>query len=322
MKRILCLILAFFSLTNLGNAQSFASNPEKNNEEKAVEVLNLAIKNIYKKPISPEQIKAMFLSTKGTILVESIIEIEGEKETKNTSSRVNIEESISVDLLDKIKQVVVTNDSGRDPLENFSKVTITSNGENIYYNTETVSNGKTLNLETMLNSPDIPESTKKQIRAQQENAKKSITPQSLIKGLNSKIFPILLFNPWEKSSFTYVGRAVADNSTAHIIELANTNNRITRYFFDDKTHLLLMMTDEVNRAQATIKTTYYFSNYKTVNGLSVAHKINSEVVSKVKQKVGEKNITSSSKVFSEVIIKSFQINPSFDSSTFLVKNTE
>ncbi|CDM64182.1 hypothetical protein PYK22_00174 [Pyrinomonas methylaliphatogenes] len=118
------------------------------------------------------------------------------------------------------------------------------------------------------------------------------------------IFPITLEYSWYAPlRFKYVGVAEAKEGRADVIETALPNGSTYRLFFDQKTHLLLLMS-EMSKDGREAERRYFFSDYRNVDGLLIAHKV---TVEKGKEVVGERQI------------KSVQINPTFKPDHYLVK---
>lgn len=301
------------------NAQ-IKSKPEGQPKDvKAQEVLALAQKAIYK-DIEPSDIKSLYFETKGTLVVDSTVSVEGTKNPKTTNSRLDIEEATSVLLSDKIKHMVTTRDAYKNPIENFTTVTMISNGDDVFFDSRRVVNGKLFDLNAVLNSANVPEATKKRIRAQQAKTRAAITKESITKTVAGKILPYLLYNPWENDEkFIYVGKAVAGETKADVLEIgvpANNKKKI-RFFFDENTHLLLLVTQEVDNKDVDSKSSYYFSNYTEKSGMLIASKINLETTSTTKRKNGDKFILTTTKAVSEVATSKFEINPVLKASTFM-----
>ncbi len=90
----------------------------------------------------------------------------------------------------------------------------------------------------------------------------------------SDIFPILLFNPINTDvEYEYVGKAESAKQRADIIDVKSDFYRKIRLFFDEKTHLLLMMTQELDKPESKYIEKRYFSGYETVDGLLIAKRI-------------------------------------------------
>lgn len=93
----------------------------------------------------------------------------------------------------------------------------------------------------------------------------------------SSVFPILLTNPLNSDvTYEYVGKAESANQRADIVDVKSNFFRKIRLFFDEKTHLLLMMTKELDRTKSVFTERYYFSNYQLTDGLLVARSVKRE----------------------------------------------
>jgi hypothetical protein len=140
------------------------------------------------------------------------------------------------------------------------------------------------------------------------------------------IFPILLDTPWDSTViFEYVGKAEADGTRTNIIKVKSLGSYAIQLFFDEKTHLLLMMTVKNEIVSDQLKVSedynYFFADYEKFDGLLVAKKITVEgnttsdinktiMGFKVKQRI--------TKSTSEIIIKEVKINSTFKPNTFLI----
>lgn len=127
------------------------------------------------------------------------------------------------------------------------------------------------------------------------------------------LFPILLessdFFPLE---FKYIGKAELNEEKADVLEAVLSEESKVKLFFDETTHLLkLLITENKLQNGAEFKEKRYYSDYKTVDGLKIANKINVEI------RKSSKRITSES--FEEQILKSAKINPTFKPNFFEVK---
>ncbi len=121
-------------------------------------------------------------------------------------------------------------------------------------------------------------------------------------------FPITLDSTFYVSlDFTYTGKAELENKKMDVIEAISKGGTTYRLFFDEKTHLLSLMTKSWKNANGKqFDQKNFYSNYKEVSGLLVAHKIITQSTSKANGNT-------------EIIIKNLRVNADFKSDTFKVK---
>lgn len=121
------------------------------------------------------------------------------------------------------------------------------------------------------------------------------------------VFPIILDYSWYSPiEFRYIGVGEAKDTKADVIETMLSNGAKYRFFFDQQTHLLLLLI-ETRTSKSTnkeIERKYFFSDYRKEDGLLIAHKIVTET---------NKEVTA------ERELKSLQINPTFKPDYFAVK---
>ena len=132
------------------------------------------------------------------------------------------------------------------------------------------------------------------------------------------LFPLLLKMPWDSTvKFKYVGKADANGKRANVLELVSlgnlpeetrTSKAQVKLFFDEKSYLLLLITQKSFSGSGTLETKYHFYNYEVIDGLKVAKKISIE--SNLPTKNGNEKIST------ETIIKELQINPTFSPKDF------
>ncbi len=185
------------------------------------------------------------------------------------------ESEILIETPDKIKVVYDRGNYKRFQIVNGGKY---SEDSEMNLNGEMVSMRK---LGKLLSKPDMPIYVEEILPKERvEYLKKN--PDELNKllmedGFWSNIFPILLSNPLNKDvKYEYVGKAESDNQRADIVDVKSNFYRKIRLFFDEKTHLLLMMTKTLDRANSAFTEKYYFSDYQLTDGLLVAKNVKTE----------------------------------------------
>lgn len=127
------------------------------------------------------------------------------------------------------------------------------------------------------------------------------------------LFPVLLeskdFFPLD---FKSVGKADINGEKADVLEVILSEESKTRLFFDEQTHLLKMIiTNSKLPNGAEIEEKRFYSDYKAVDGLMIAHKVNIDMKQSHKRLKSEK--------VEEQILKSAKINPTFKPNFFEVK---
>lgn len=121
------------------------------------------------------------------------------------------------------------------------------------------------------------------------------------------IFPATFDSSWYPvSGFKYVGTAESNGTKADVIETTSPGATVYRLFFDQQTHLLLLLSEKwVNKASKKERERkHFFSDYRKADGLLAAHKI-------VVEENGE--------VVEERVVKRLQVNPRFGEDFFVVK---
>lgn len=127
------------------------------------------------------------------------------------------------------------------------------------------------------------------------------------------LFPILL----ESSdliplAFNYVGKAELNSEKADVIETRLNEETKIRLFFDEASHLLkLLTTESILQNGSNFEEKRFYSDYKTVEGLMIANRIN------VETKLTSNRLDS--QTIEEQTLKSVKINPTFKSNFFEVK---
>lgn len=126
------------------------------------------------------------------------------------------------------------------------------------------------------------------------------------------VFPILLSNPLNTDvKYEYVGKAESANRRADIVDVKSDFYRKIRLFFDENTHLLLMMTEELDSKRSVFTERYYFSDYQPTSGLLIAKSVKKESDEVFKDGSGKKTYNSPPPV-----IKEIKINPNLKSGVF------
>lgn len=128
----------------------------------------------------------------------------------------------------------------------------------------------------------------------------------------SNVFPILLINPLNADiKYEYVGKAESAAQRADVVDVKSNFFRKIRLFFDENTHLLLMLTKELNSTKSVYTEKYYFSDYQLMNGLLIAKTVKRESELAFKDGSGKKNYG-----LKEVVIKEIKINSNLKAGLF------
>lgn len=129
------------------------------------------------------------------------------------------------------------------------------------------------------------------------------------------VFPITLEPFADSPAFKYVGKAEADDSRADVLEVTLSDENKARFFFDEQTHLLRMIImSGKNRQSGEYEEKRFFSDYKKIDGLMVANKINVER----KESVKIANQIANVEQIEEITLKSIKFNPTLKSDIFKV----
>lgn len=349
-SKVIGLLMILTTMSLITKAQVKNGFNKKTRESKAQEILALSRKAIYK-DIEPEQIKSLHFKTKNTLITKStiIVDFMGEMESRETEkSKIETEEAVHVDLPNKIRHTAVMREATKNQIENFIVTTMILNGDKVFFDAKRIVDGRVLDINAILNSENIPEKAKKSIRKRQEKAKATITKKYIKEKVLKIILTYLLYNPWgedssqvkfaiptpyyllckywEKDAFIYVGKAKVMGTKADVLELKSLSQKI-RFFFDEKTHLLLLMTRKIKEKNTKINFSFYFSDYKLKGGVMVAGKIKYELKARVKSVLNfivennkamnrKGNNLTKLKHAAEFILEKFEINPVLKSEIF------
>lgn len=198
---------------------------------------------------------------------------------------LNVESSISENISTGTEFSFLTPDKIRIVnISEPSKIIKIINGNKYSDDSELIVNGETYSTRRM-GRPQLPTKMPAYIeeavsKEKAEYLKKN--PDELNKifmeeSLWSNVFPILLTNPLNQDvKYEYVGKAESAGKRADIVDVKSNFYRKIRLFFDENTHLLLMMTKTLDRAKSTFTEKYYFSDYQLTGGLLVPKIIKKE----------------------------------------------
>ena len=143
------------------------------------------------------------------------------------------------------------------------------------------------------------------------------------------LFPIFL-NSWGGRGYTgtFVGQAKYSGTITNVIEITldsakkEISTKRTSYFFDSKTHLLLMVSSETSNDTVEVRTNSYYSERKIINGLLIPTKIKIEqkAVMKKEMSILGKSISGSQlSEITDLTVDEFEINLKFPPGTFAIK---
>ena len=121
------------------------------------------------------------------------------------------------------------------------------------------------------------------------------------------LFPVIFDASWYPPlEFSYVGVAESKGVKADVVETRSPTGTTYRLFFDQQTHLLLLLSETwiSERTKTEKERKHFFSDYRNEDNLLVAHKI-------VVEQGGE--------VTEERVIKRLQVNATFKPDFFAVK---
>lgn len=120
------------------------------------------------------------------------------------------------------------------------------------------------------------------------------------------VFPITLDSWYYPFEFKFIAIAESKDGKAEVLEaISPTSKTVYRLFFDQESHLLLLMTRNFQTNEnKKVEDKYFFSDYKEDNGIIIAHKIEY-------QQNGE--------LIETRTIKAIKINSEFKSDLFDIK---
>jgi hypothetical protein len=205
---------------------------------------------------------------------------------RNQRSQGTIDKEFGASLPDKIREKVEANYTTNQWISDR-----TLNGDRFVQKSDVLVDGKPINFVVSNSKPKSEKEEMAQMKYE----------------IFLTLFPITLDHSWcPPMDFRYVGIAEAKGTKADVIETTLPDETKYRFFFDQQTRLLLLVTEtrtseETNKA---METKFFFSDYRKEDGLLVAHKITTEV---------------NGEVTAESQIKRLQINPTFKPDYFAIK---
>ena len=273
-------ILFFVIVVVIVHGQNDQNSPNNKIVEIIPEQIIEKAKTIINKDIKIKEIKGIYLE------LQTIRVISTQSKNKLQS---NVELSLATNFPNQIRREEY-NDHGENQqltinVLNFPKYSITS---------DILINGKPFNFSSNLGSI-VPTFTKKQ------------RIDSIMRDVFITTFPILLQSScYQGINFRYVGEVESKDFKAEVIEAIDKDNKKARLFFDKQSHYLLMLTESLldPNKKEEIERKFYYSDYKEISGLLVAHKIivqTGDIMTEERQ------------------LKKFEINPTFKPNLFEVK---
>lgn len=269
--------------------------------KRAEEIIQLARQAVYK-DIQILDVKTLFINVKGkyTSLIKT--PLDGEREMQIESTGLE-ESTFSIQKPDKIR-IYSLEKTGED--SGTRKIQIL-NGEKTYANWETMDNGEFVDFNVQfkkIGSPGIP-------------YKDAVNKDFFIQSTWTDIFPIVLYNFLDESAkYLYFGKAEAPTGRADIIILKRSNTLLeTKLFFDEKSHLLLMIVTTYQNDKQKTKNSYYYSNYILKDGMLIPQSIKVETSYITRQKLGIETVNKQK----EFEVFDFKLNPKFDAKEFEIK---
>ena len=146
-----------------------------------------------------------------------------------------------------------------------------------------------------------------------------------------ELFPFVLRELGSrKLEFEFIGKAEAENKRALVLQLIEEPNKdqriehqtVTRFFFDARSHLLLLVTKETKLKDIDQVEKTFFSDHRVVNGLLVPTKIvkESQTISRLQfELLGVKSSGSKTRTIVELTLDNIELNPKFPEGIFIVK---
>lgn len=287
-KVLWSVLLSVFTVAAASPQEKLISSALQQNEDtaraKAQQVLKHA-QDATRKDLKAAEIKGLIVGSKsdGTYTLD---ERKAPPALRNKKFQETSDEELAISLPGKIRYKVNADHTFNQEISEWIV-----NGDRFSQKTDVLVDGKPIN-------------------AVFGNAKPKSEQEQIAKYKNSAfltLFPITLdYSLYSPIEFRYIGVAEAKGTKADVIETTLSNKSTYRFFFDQQTHLLLLITGtrtdkETNKE---IERKYFFSDYRKEGGLLVAHKIVTEVNGEVTQNTE---------------IKHLQINPTFKPDYFAVK---
>ncbi len=242
LKLLVGLPVIIFTLVNLLYAQDIRPE-DKIKIERGNEIINLARKAVFKE-IKKDDVKSIQIKKLSHGVTESIRQVEG-YDALTTSTGIISENNLSIEFPAKIKTTNISYKPNANPVEDYTKIEMVSNGSEYGKGMDIIKGGKKLDLAGI--TAKLPSSISASIKGQMTNltGEMNKTGQNAdLGGLLPEVFPILLDAPWDPSlTFVHIGKAKAGVTRADIVEVKSISEKDQiRLFFDENTHLLLMMT--------------------------------------------------------------------------------
>lgn len=220
-----------------------------------------------------------------SLIVKSVIETSlSVTQMPNKKIRGTTDEELSVSLPDKLRKKGDANYTTNQEISDW-----VINGDRVSERSDVMVDGKPVNFVVPTRKSD-----QQKIDANKDYA-------------FTILFPVIFDSSWYPvSGFKYVGVAESNGTKADVIETTSPSPTVYRLFFDQQTHLLLLMSEKwvSGTSKKERERRHFFSDYKKADGLLAAHKI-------VVEENGE--------VVEERVIKRLQVNPSFGDDFFAVK---
>lgn len=129
---------------------------------------------------------------------------------------------------DRLKSVTIAYISETNPNDNFSKVELTVNGEEVEVKQLSIFNGKEFDMKELIKAEGASkEEIKKRIKKLEEIQRKMQTKEFVYQNLWVSVFPVLLNLPWDdvEMRFVYLGKAQVGNKPANVLEYVPTKKR-------------------------------------------------------------------------------------------------
>jgi hypothetical protein len=274
-------LLFVITVAASSQAQSPASGPQQQEDSaraKAEQILKQA-RDVTRTELKSAAIESLIVKSK----IESSQSI---PQTPNRKIRGTTDEELSVNLPDKLRK---KSDANYTTNQEISEWVI--NGERLSHKSDVLVDGKPINFAGNASK----KSDKERIASHKEYA-------------FTILFPVIFDSSWYPPlEFRYVGVAEANATKADVIETKSPNGAVYRLFFDQQTHLLLLISETwvSGTTKKENERKYFFSDYRKEDNLLAAHKI-----------VVEEN----REVVEERVIKRLQVNPTFSDNFFAVKD--
>jgi hypothetical protein len=309
---IFMIVFAFIAV----NAQT-----EDAKAQKAKEVLEKARRAVYN-GFNPEKLTGFRLQREGTIHreISTILTKDTVSNGKVEDKKIESEILFSSPAQAKVENILYSPTD--NPSENYIKAESIFNAKSSINKTNLYRDGRLVDLNLILSR--IPKAFYEQVKEGLSNIKEIEKKSSENNSAWLDIFPILLANPWnDETQLKWIGKADYSGTKADVLEVILDKNETARFFFDEKTNLLLLITSSsISEKGINVEKKIFFSSYEKADGILVSKKVIIETISIspkaeiVVDNTSHKIESQKTREVQESILKEFKLNPALKSEIF------